>query len=261
MASPAPLALAGPTRCPDDQAPAAIEKAFLLYDALRAACPAMRLSDLSRSTGLPKSTTHRLLGALIAAGVVVRFGVGYAAAERPKGSISGPKDQSLLPLAPFLGDVLARTRLTSSFAVLDGAEVVFAHRVFGHDNPPTPSDDTGRAAAHRTAAGRMLLSHDPRAFCVLTEEWGLGPDEAATMQRDLIQLRRRQFAVSVADGISCLAVPLPPRPGRPPIVLAVKAKQGSVDQDRTLLWLRRIADAAGRASIRKSLPDPLAPTS
>ncbi|NEA31172.1 helix-turn-helix domain-containing protein [Streptomyces sp. SID13031] len=248
---------------PDDQTPAAaIGKAFALYDALRAACPAMRLSELSRSTGLPKSTTHRLLGELIAAGVVVRFGIGYAAAERSRSTVSRlgnhghdrSRPELLRRLAPYAGDAMARTRLTSSLAVLDGADVVFAHRVYGHDNPRTASDDSGRAAAHSTAAGRMLLSHDPRAVCDLAETWGLTAGEATAMQSELLRIRRRQFAIAEVDGISCLAVALPLGPGRPPVVLTAKAKS-LADCGQTVLWLRRIAEAAARSAIGARVDD------
>ncbi|HET6298884.1 MAG TPA: helix-turn-helix domain-containing protein [Kribbella sp.] len=227
-----------------------IENALVLYDSLRAAGPAMRLSDLSRSTGLPKSTTHRLLHALIASGLVVRFGVGYAAAERSGDSVSpadGRRDL-LRGLAPFLGDLMVRTRLTASLAVLDGAEVVFVHRVYCHDNAPTPSDDSGRASAHRTASGRMLLAQHPRIACELAETWKLAPAEAAAVHCDLARIRRNQLAVVDAGGISCLALPVPVGPGCLPIVLAVKGKTGTFDHQRAQYWLRHIAQLAARSS-------------
>jgi predicted transcriptional regulator len=91
----------------------AIDKAFVLYEALRSARGVMRLSDLSRRAGVPKSTTHRLLNSLVTSGLVVRTGAGYVARERP-GVVPAPepaKEQRKLlrRLAPFAADLLART--------------------------------------------------------------------------------------------------------------------------------------------------------
>jgi IclR family transcriptional regulator, acetate operon repressor len=83
----------------------------------------MRLSDLSRKTGLPKSTTHRMLNALLASDVVVRSGRSYKAARHPNNDPASSYKTLLRMLAPYLGDVLIRTGLTSSLAVLDDTEV------------------------------------------------------------------------------------------------------------------------------------------
>lgn len=229
---------------------APIEKALILYDALCGARPAMRLSELSKTTGLPKTTTHRLLSSLTTAGLVVRFGVGYAAAERRGVPGVGVASHELLRrLAPFLGDLMARTSLTASLAVLNGADVVFAHRVYSHYNVCTNSDDSGRALAHRTAAGRLLLSYDVRAACELAESWDLARTAADSLQHDLLGVRSRRLATVVTPDITCLAVPLPVGPDRPPIAFTVKGRTGTVDHDRAVVWLRRIADVAARSVV------------
>jgi DNA-binding IclR family transcriptional regulator len=236
----------------DDQGRmAAIDKAFVLYELLSDTNRPMRLSDLSRRSGVPKSTTHRLLRALMASGQVVRFGVGYQAMERSGGArpaANGPRDL-LRRLAPFVGDLMVRTRLTASLAVLQDTDVVFAHRVYGHDSARTPSDDSGRECAYRTAAGRLLLSHQLRAACDLAAEWGLAAGEAADLNRELVRIRHRRFSIGERVGIRCVAVRVPAGPGRPDIALTVKGEVGLVDQDRALFWLRKIADEAARAMI------------
>jgi DNA-binding IclR family transcriptional regulator len=218
---------------------AAIDKAMTLFDALRSANTAMRLSDLSRRTGLPKSTTHRMLSALMTSGLVVRFGVGYAAADRSTTTVDMPRNL-LRRLSPYVGDLFMRTRLTSGLAVLDGADVVFAHRVHSHHDMWLPSDDSGRARAHRTAAGRLLLSRDLRAACDAATEWGIAAEEAADLCRDLLRIRERGFAVAERDGVICLAVALPTASA---VALTVRGPTPLSQQDRIVFWLRAIAEA------------------
>ncbi|MDT7725854.1 MAG: IclR family transcriptional regulator, regulon repressor [Actinomycetota bacterium] len=225
---------------------AGIDRAMILYEMLRSTSEALRLSDLSRRAGLAKSTTHRLLGALTTSGMVTRVGVGYTAVQRP-GDLAPATDRQqdlLRRLAPFVCDALIRTRLTTSLAVLDGPDVVFAHRVYSHDNVPSASDHTGRDRAHRTAAGRLLLSHDLRAACDAAPGWGLDADEAAQLNRELMRIRRCGFAIRETTNLSCLAVALPVDPGGQPIALTIKGRGPLIDTERTIFRLRGIVTAA-----------------
>ncbi|MEV0185936.1 helix-turn-helix domain-containing protein [Streptomyces sp. NPDC050625] len=226
----------------------AIDKILALYALLRTADGPMRLSDLSRQAGLAKSTTHRLLGALVAAGMVVRFGTGYLVAlTGGRETVPARSGHLFQRLAPFVTDLFMHTRLTSSLATLDGADVVFVHRVYGHDHVWTPSDDTGRSCAFHAAAGRLLLAHDLLSTCDVAEAWELAADEAASLNRDLMRIRRQGFAVAEGDGITYLAVPVPTRTDQLPVALAVQGRTDAVDPTHALCRLRLIAQAAGRA--------------
>ncbi|MDX6349554.1 MAG: hypothetical protein QOF84_4344 [Streptomyces sp.] len=232
----------------------AIDKAFVLYEALRSARGVMRLSDLSRRAGVPKSTTHRLLNSLVTSGLVVRTGAGYVAKEQ-HGVVPAPepvKEQRKLlrRLAPFAADLVARTGLTSGLAVLDGPDVVFVHRVYSHESAWTSSDDSLRDRAHRTAAGRLLLSRDRRSVCEVADEWGLTADESAELIREMMRIRHRGFAVGHRAGITCLAVPLPSPGGSVRVALTVKGWTRSFDEDQALFWMRPIARAAAEAVFR-----------
>jgi len=247
----------------------AIDKAFVLYEALRSARGVMRLSDLSRRAGLPKSTTHRLLNSLVTSGLVVRGEAGYLAAERHRapGPEAATRQRTLLRrLAPFAADLLARTGLTSGLAVLDGADVVFVHRVYSHETAWTPSDGSLRDHAHRTAAGRLLLSRELRSVCEVADGWGLTADESAELSREMMRIRHRGFAVGQRAGITCLAVPLPlpagspaapgaaPGAGSVQVALTAKGWARTIDQDQALFWMRPIAQAAAEAVFRTANP-------
>ncbi|MFI9386552.1 IclR family transcriptional regulator [Kutzneria sp. NPDC052558] len=201
----------------------AVDKALIVFDVLRSAEGAVRLSDLSRRTGLPKSSVHRLLSALMKSGLVTRLGAGYAATDlAPAAEDSG---RALRRLAPFVADVVMRTRSTASLAVLDGDDVVFSHRVHGHWDVRMPSDDQGRAPARQTAAGRVLLALDPRST-----------------DRELVRIRDRGFATVERDGVTCVAVAVPLRGQR--VALTVRARTELVELDRMVFWLRTVAQGA-----------------
>ena len=224
----------------------AIDKTMILYDTLRSAHEPLRLSDLSRRTGLAKSTTHRLLNALTVSGLVARLGVGYIAAPRPEDAQRGTDRQRdvLRRLAPYVCDAVIRTRCTASLATLDGPEVVFAHRVYSHENVPTASDRSGRERAHLTAAGRLLLAGDLRTAAGVIRTWGLGGEEAVRLQNELLQISRRGYAVRMTPQLSCVAVELPVQRDRPRVALAIKGPARSAEIEQWLRVLRPLADAA-----------------
>jgi DNA-binding IclR family transcriptional regulator len=225
-----------------------VSRSVLLYELLRAERPGMRLSDLSRLSGLPKSTTHRLLKVLLRAELVVRQGVSYAAVPRKSPVMTDGRGESDLirRLAPLAGEAMVLTRLTASLAVLDSADVVFLHRVYGYDLARTRSDSTGRAPAGSTAAGRLLLAQDIPAAVQPTVRRRLDIDTVAALHSDLLRIRQRQIAVRRHAGFSCLAVLLVTDPGRLSVALTVRGEAATIDDRWTVQVLCRIADKATR---------------
>lgn len=238
------------------QLPRAIEKALTLFLELQAMDGAVQLSELSRRTGLAKSTTHRLLGALGVAGVAVRAGSYYQIASRWRADRPAGKADSrslLNGLAPFLGDLAIKTRLTASMAILCGTDVVYTHRVYGHDIGWTPGDDTDRAPAHLTAAGRVLLAHDDGATRQVFDKLSPESEEAAALSRDLWPIKRTHVAVDTAqDGMTSVAVPLHRHGGQPDVAFVVKGRSGRTDLDFVLHHLRGVAAVAAKHAYEAS---------
>lgn len=257
-----------PLASPTDREPSrtgAIDKTMILYEQLRSTPDALRLSDLSRRTGLAKSTTHRLLNALTVSGLVVRLGMAYIAVPRPEDAQRGTTDSQrdvLRRLAPYVCDAVIRTRCTASLAILEGPDVVFAHRVYSHENVPTPSDRSGRERAHLTAAGRLLLSGDLRAACAAARDWGLAGEEVARLENDLVQITRRGFAARLTPQVSCVAVALPAHRDGRRVALTIKGPAGAADIEQWLQVLRPLVGAArDRLAATESVvgTDPQAP--
>jgi IclR family transcriptional regulator, acetate operon repressor len=230
-------------------------RAIALHAVMMTAGTVMGLSDISRRAGIPKSTTHRLLGSLQAAGLVSRLGKGYRAVEQ----FGGPprvvvRHRDLLHgLAPFVADLAMNLGVTAELAVLDGVEVVSAHRVHGHGVPWTAHDETDRVPANRTAAGRVLLARDPRSFCDAAAIWKMPSEEAAALSRDLAEIRRRGYAVTTEHGLTNLAVPLPLKAGQPLVALGARGHTARMSSARALHTMRGVvSSAAARAGGRLS---------
>ncbi|MFI9386571.1 helix-turn-helix domain-containing protein [Kutzneria sp. NPDC052558] len=218
-----------------------IHKALVLHRLLQGAGAPVRLQTLSDWADLPKSTTHRLLSTLVRAGLVTRFGVGYTTSVVADRSAVA---EAARDHAPFVCDVAATTGFTASLAHLEGAAVAFTHRVFAHNSVHTPSDDGETVPAIHSAAGLCLLAQDMRSACELVASFCL-PDEAAELNRTLMRIAGQGYAVHATDAVWCMAVPLPPAAGVPPLALTVKRRPGPFDEGKLLRYLRHVAQAIG----------------
>ncbi|MGA4846214.1 IclR family transcriptional regulator [Streptomyces sp. G5(2025)] len=139
-------------------------RALRILGAFSASCPQMTLSELSRRSGLPVSTVHRMLGELMAWGALERgtngcYRVGLRLWE--VGSLA-PRGQGLRERAlPFLEDLSQITRENVQLAVREGTEVVFVERIAGSGAVPVLTRVGGRFALTATGVGLVLLAHAP----------------------------------------------------------------------------------------------------
>ena len=169
--------------------------------------PELTLTQLSRRTGLPMPTVHRLTGELVGWGALERadrgpFRIGLrlweVAALAPRGL--GLRDRAM----PYLEDLFEATRQHVQLAVLDGHEAVYVERLSARGAVGVVSRVGGRLPLHATGVGQVLLAHSPRE---VQEEVLRGPLTALTPKTvvDPVELRRvlahvRRSGVAVCDG-------------------------------------------------------------
>ncbi|MGZ4594148.1 MAG: IclR family transcriptional regulator [Actinomycetes bacterium] len=169
--------------------------------------PELTLTQLSRRTGLPMPTVHRLAGELVAWGALERadrgpFRIGLrlweVAALAPRGL--GLRDRAM----PYLEDLFEATRQHVQLAVLDGHEAVYVERLSARGAVGVVSRVGGRLPLHATGVGQVLLAHSPRE---VQEEVLRGPLAALTPKTvvEPVELRRvlahvRRSGVAVCDG-------------------------------------------------------------
>ncbi|MEW2415506.1 IclR family transcriptional regulator C-terminal domain-containing protein [Streptomyces sp. NPDC046866] len=206
--------------------PQSVDRALEILDAVADAGAPVTAKALARRLECSLSTAYHLLAPLTERGYLVRTAQGYALGPRIPG-LQRSLMQHLEPV-PRMADLLARLRRTT------GAEAYYtAYRgglitvvdttapVTDTGNPFAPGRET---RAHATAHGKALLAELPRpvlrrylAAHGMPRLTGATITCAELLEAELSRVRGQGFALSVGEAdpaYSCLAVALPPGPGR-----------------------------------------------
>lgn len=197
-----------------------IERMTLILDAFDAATPRLTLAELAERTGLPRSTTHRILDQLVALRWLEHSGHSYVLGMRSLelGGLAVAHHELRQAASPLLAELHQRTGAVATLAVLDRKDVVFVER---HGRGLTSDPVTrvgGRAPAHATAAGKAMLAWlDDRTLTTLYGE-RLGSRTPRTissldaLRTDLAQVRSRHGVAfdreELAQGTVGVAAPL-----------------------------------------------------
>jgi DNA-binding IclR family transcriptional regulator len=151
-------------------------RVFSVLDCFRHGKRAMTLTEVATMSGLPLSTTRRLLLELTAWGGVERLPDGsYRIGMRlwELGSLA-PRQRDLRDAAsPYMHDLYAAAQENVQLSVLDGLEVLCVEKLFGRRAVPTETDVGERMPLHATAAGKALLASSPPEVLHAVVEAGL----------------------------------------------------------------------------------------
>lgn len=141
-------------------------KLLSVLDAYTQGRSSYTLSDLSRRTGLPLTTTHRLVGELerwggLERGADGRYRIGLRMVELaalcPRGI--GLRDVAL----PFMQDLYEATHQNVQLAVRDGTDGVYIERIAGRAAVQVRTRIGAHWPLHATGVGLVLLAFAPPA--------------------------------------------------------------------------------------------------
>ncbi|MEU1402907.1 IclR family transcriptional regulator [Streptomyces sp. NPDC005728] len=220
----------------------------------------LTLTDISRRSGLPVATVHRIVTKLTGWGALERdsdggYNIGLRLWET---AVLAPRGSSLAEAAqPHLVELHRQTSAGATIAIRDGAESVCLSLVTNRtDLAHLHSDPGGRLPLHASSVGLVLLAHagEPLRSAVCA-----GPlpaytpatiTDGAALGRCLVRIRREGHALvrnTLTVGKGGLAVPV--RDGRGAIVAAVGAvgPVELVQPVRLLPHVRAAAEAIARA--------------
>jgi DNA-binding IclR family transcriptional regulator len=167
--------------------------------------PSLTLSQISRRTGLPLTTTHRQVGELAGWGALERdesgrYHVGIRLWE--VGSLA-PASLRLRDVAlPFLEDLYEATHQNVLVAVLDGTDVVYVERITGRDAVHVLSRPGSRMPLHASGVGLALLAHSQPEFvdqvlaAPLRRYTDLTITDPVRLRRVLANVRRDGYVIS-----------------------------------------------------------------
>jgi DNA-binding IclR family transcriptional regulator len=232
-------------------------RALRVLEAFSPAAPVLTLTEMSRRTGLPLTTTHRLVGELAGWGALERDpGGGYRIGLRLwEIAALAPRGLGLREVAlPHLSYLARVTGENVQLAVREGLSVVYVERLAGCASVPVLTRVGGRFALTPTSVGRVLLAHAPADV----QERALAQQPVRYTERtecDPVRLRQalaevRQTGVAVCerqvtmDSVSVAAPVTGPgaRPGEVVAAVSVVAHVETVPA-HTLIPLVQVAAA------------------
>jgi DNA-binding IclR family transcriptional regulator len=199
--------------------PSMVERMTLILGAFDGATPRLSLQEIAERSGLPRSTTHRILDQLVQLRWLDHTGGGYRLGMRALelGGLAVAHNELREATAPLLHDLHLRTATTVHLAVLDRLDVVYLDKVGGRTDAGATRVG-GRLPAHATAAGKAILAWtDPRQVEAVFRG-KLVPRTPRTLhtmealEQELAAIRARGGLAydreESATGIACVAAPL-----------------------------------------------------
>ena len=199
-----------------------VERAVAILNAFSAEEPELGVTELADRLDLHKSTVHRFLVNLEAAGLVernrhtARYRLGLRIFEL--GGLVLQQMSLWDEALPFLEGLVRDSGETGHLAVLDGGEAVYIEKVEARKALRIPSAIGRGYPAHATSLGKLLLAHlTADARDLVLAERGLarctpntitGRDQLNT-ELDLI--RSQGFAVDdeeYEEGLRCIGAPI-----------------------------------------------------
>ena len=200
----------------------AIERAVSILNAFSMDDPELGVTELADRLGLHKSTVHRFMVNLDAAGLVERnartgrYRLGLHVFEL--GALVMQQMNLWDEALPFLEGLVHDTGETGHLAVLDGGEAIYIERVEARRALRVPSSIGRGYPAHATNLGNVLLADLSRERVeAIIAERGLAAYTAHTitdpaeLEADLELIRRRGYAVDneeYDEGLRCIWAPV-----------------------------------------------------
>jgi DNA-binding IclR family transcriptional regulator len=244
-------------------APSLLQKVERILDALAADGSTMGLSELARTSGVAKSSVHRICIDLIEWGVVERNGDGFRLGPRlfDLGARVPTRRRFRDTALPFMEELLSATGHSIHLAVPLPDMVLYVDKLVARSSTPTPSSVTSTAPFHASATGKAMLAFgDPE----WTRRILSGPLPAITsktlidplaLAEDLARARSLGYAVEheeMVEGFASMAAPLIGLGGAVVGAISVTTSVESLDPATSSL----VCTTAASISLRLGAPAP-----
>ncbi|SDT22925.1 IclR family transcriptional regulator [Microlunatus soli] len=179
----------------------------------------LSISEMARRSGIPKSTTHRLVTDLVSWGALELGSRGARLGVRmfELGHLV-PTQRTLRELAiPYAHNLNEVTGLTSNLAVRDGTDVVYIEKITSPDLQVPHSRTGGRLPLNCTALGKAILAFSEFGFIEnvlageLTRRTTKSIIDPVVLRRELADVRETKVAFDVEEsqlGLFCVAAPI-----------------------------------------------------
>jgi DNA-binding IclR family transcriptional regulator len=211
-------------------------RAFQVLDVCASAEADLSLSELTRASGLPKSSAHRIVAQLVALGGLERRGDRFHLGQHMfvLGSRTPHVRRLRERVLPFLEEVYERTHEIVHLGLLDGLDVLYVDKLSGRRREPAnvSTHVGGRMPLATTALGKAILAagSDDLLRDVIVNGWRSTMPGAAVsadqLCREVEIARRRGVAFEREQshpGVSCVAAAVNVNDRWPAIAISVTA--------------------------------------
>lgn len=242
----------------------AIERAVAILNTFSAEEPELGVTELADRLELHKSTVHRFLVNLEAAGLVERnrhtsrYRLGLRIFEL--GGLVLQQMNLWDEALPFLEGLVRDSGETGHLAVLDGGEAVYIEKVEARRALRIPSAIGRGYPAHATSLGKVLLAHlEPGARDALIDERGLDRCAPNTitdpdlLREELARIQRQGYAVDdeeYEEGLRCIGAPIVGHTGQVVAAMGIGGPVTRVTPTRVDELAELVMAAAGSLSRR-----------
>ena len=142
-----------------------LARAVRLLESFDARATSLSVTDLSRRSGLPLSTTSRMVAELTRQGLLTRSSDGRRIQVGVRlwelASRAAPTRGLREAALPFMEDLHTVIRHHIQLGVLDGEEVLFVERLSAHEAVINVTEVAGRLPLHASSSGLVLLAYAP----------------------------------------------------------------------------------------------------
>ncbi len=206
-------------RAPVSRSPS-VDKALSVLELLSEEPAGLRMIDVARALGMPKSSTYLILESLQARGYVDRdlagaYRLGLKLFELANRLLSQLDIRQVA--RPHLEDLSDRTGLTTHLGILDGQDVVYVDKVDGDGFVKFDTYVGKRATVNLTALGKAMIADLPeeRVDSILNATFrrgaGRSPTRPFELKEQLAGFRRSGYAIEDEEdvpGVYCVAAPI-----------------------------------------------------
>jgi DNA-binding IclR family transcriptional regulator len=187
--------------------------------AFEASTKPLTTAEISAKTGLPLSTTYRMVSDLEQWGALTKnldgsYQVGVRIWEL--GQHAGLSQREHV-VRPYLQDLFDLVHENVHMAVRQGASALYVDKIYGSRKLPIVSRIGSKLPLHSTAVGRVLLAAEPSWFVkTYLDKKLVAPTAKTTLDRDALEaelrlVSRQGYAMTVEQmrlGASSIAVPV-----------------------------------------------------
>jgi DNA-binding IclR family transcriptional regulator len=198
--------------------PSILSKAFDLLRAFNDSSRVMTLTELSRASGQPKSTVHRLIARLIELHAVEHHRSGYVVSLDLLGlTATNPAGRMRDNALPYLAALHSWSGYSVQLAVLRQFDVVYLEKIASHSTPAPRAGVGSRLPANCSALGKALLAWEdlddleaflPRPMPMMTQHSTTDVDDLLI---ELRKIRGHGLAHEREESqleLACVAVPI-----------------------------------------------------